>query len=64
MKYDTPIVILNFKTYIEATGENAVNLARTCEQVADETGVNIVVAPQHMDLFRVAQTVKIPVAAQ
>lgn len=64
MKYDTPIVILNFKTYIEATGENAVNLARTCEQVAEETGVNIVVAPQHMDLFRVAQTVKIPVAAQ
>ncbi|BAW31768.1 MAG TPA: triose-phosphate isomerase [Methanothermobacter sp.] len=64
MRYDTPIVILNFKTYIEATGENALDLARVCEQVSDETGVNIVVAPQHMDLFRVAQNVKIPVVAQ
>jgi len=64
LRYDTPIVILNFKTYIEATGENALDLARVCEQVSDETGVNIVVAPQHMDLFRVAQNVKIPVVAQ
>lgn len=64
MKYDTPIVILNFKTYIEATGDNAVNLARVCEEVADESGVNIVVAPQHMDLFRVTQNVNIPVVAQ
>jgi len=64
LKYDTPIVILNFKTYIEATGDNAVNLARVCEEVADESGVNIVVAPQHMDLFRVTQNVNIPVVAQ
>lgn len=64
MKHDTPIVILNFKTYIEATGENAVNLARVCDEVADESGVNIVVAPQHMDLFRVSQNVNIPVVAQ
>ncbi len=64
MKYNTPIVILNFKTYIEATGKNAVTLARFCEEVANETGVNIIVAPQHMDLFRVAQSVNIPVFAQ
>jgi len=64
LKHDTPIVILNFKTYIEATGENAVNLARVCDEVADESGVNIVVAPQHMDLFRVSQNVNIPVVAQ
>ncbi len=47
----TPIVILNFKTYLESTGKNALELAKACEKVAKETGVNIAVAPQHMDLY-------------
>ncbi len=64
MKEDTPIVILNFKTYLESTGERAVELASACQKVADETGVNIAVAPQHMDLSRVAGAVEIPVMAQ
>ncbi len=60
----TPIVILNFKTYLESTGENALKLAKTSEEVAEETGVNIAVAPQHADLLRIASEVNIPVFAQ
>lgn len=60
----TPIVILNFKTYLESSGENALRLAQACENVAKETGINIAVAPQHMDLYRIAQEVDIPVFAQ
>jgi len=61
---DTPIVILNFKTYLESTGERALELASICGDVADETGVNMAVAPQHMDLHRVSDAVEIPVLAQ
>jgi len=60
----TPIVILNFKTYLESTGKNALELAKACEKVAKETGANIAVAPQHMDLYQLSQEVDIPVMAQ
>lgn len=60
----TPVVIINFKTYSQATGENAVVLAKTCEAVSKEFDVPIVVAPQISDLYRVAQVVDIPVFSQ
>jgi triosephosphate isomerase len=60
----TPVVILNFKTYLESTGEKALNLAKFSEEVANETGINIIVVPQHADLLRVSNEVKIPVFAQ
>lgn len=60
----TPIVILNFKTYLESTGEKALNLAKISQEVAEETGVNIAVAPQHPDLLRISSQMSIPVLAQ
>ena len=59
----TPIVILNFKTYLESTGKNALKLAKTSEIVAEETGVNMVVAPQAL-ISTFIEEVKIPVFAQ
>jgi triosephosphate isomerase (TIM) len=60
----TPIVILNFKTYIESTGKNAVDLAKASEMVAEETGINMVIAPQSSDIYQLSNTVSIPVFAQ
>lgn len=60
----TPMVILNFKTYLESTGKNALKLAKISDEVAQETGVNIAVAPQHADLLRISSEVDIPVLAQ
>ncbi len=60
----TPIVILNFKTYLESTGNNALKLAMASEIVAEETGVNIVIAPQSPDIYKLSNEVKIPVFAQ
>ncbi|MBI4813042.1 MAG: triose-phosphate isomerase [Methanobacterium sp.] len=60
----TPLVILNFKTYLESTGEKALQLARASQQVARETGVNMAVAPQGADLWRLSQEVEIPILAQ
>lgn len=64
MKLQTPIIIVNFKTYMESTGQRAVELAKKAEKVNKETGVSIVVAPQLADLARVAQAVEIPVFVQ
>jgi len=63
-KLEEPIIAINFKTYIQATGEGAVRIARAAEKVWKETGITIVVAPQLADLYRVAQEVEIPVFAQ
>jgi len=58
------MIIVNFKTYLESTGKNAVSLAKQAEKAAKETGVCIVVAPQAVDLKLVAESVEIPVFAQ
>ena len=63
-KLQTPIIIVNFKTYLEATGKRAVELAKQAEKVSKETGAYIVVAPQCADICRVAEGVEIPVFAQ
>ncbi|ABP50213.1 MULTISPECIES: triose-phosphate isomerase [Pyrobaculum] len=59
-----PVLILNFKAYAEAAGRRAVEIAKAAERVAKELGVNIAVAPNHLELALVAQSVEIPVYAQ
>jgi triosephosphate isomerase len=63
-KLQTPIIIVNFKTYLEATGRKAIELAKQAEKVSKETDVSIVVAPQFADISRVAEAVEISVFAQ
>ncbi len=55
---------MNFKTYIEATGKRAIELAKIAEEVSRETGVTIIVAPQFTDIEPVSKTVDIPVFSQ
>lgn len=63
-KVELPIILVNFKAYHEALGARAVELARKAERVSREYGVCIAVAPQHVDLYRVAREVDVPVFAQ
>jgi triosephosphate isomerase len=58
------MIIVNFKTYLESTGKKAIELAKQAEKASKETGVNIIVVPQFVDLAKVAETVEIPVFAQ
>lgn len=60
----TPIIIINFKTYAEGTGKNALKLAKIAEKVSETTGINIFIAPQYTDLAIIAKSVEIPVLAQ
>jgi triosephosphate isomerase (TIM) len=55
---------VNFKTYIEATGKRAIELAKIAGGVSRETGVTIIVAPQFTDIEPVSMTVDIPVFSQ
>ncbi len=59
-----PLIIVNFKTYLEATGKRAVELAKQADKVSKETGVALAVAPQFTDIKAVAEAVEIPVYAQ
>jgi len=63
-RLDTPLIIVNFKTYSEATGKKAVELAKKAEKVSLETKASIGVAPQHTDIAAITKSVKIPVFAQ
>jgi triosephosphate isomerase len=59
-----PLIVLNFKTYSESIGEKAVRMAKYCEEVSKDSGVDIIACPQIPDIYRVACSVKIPVFAQ
>ncbi len=58
------MIFVNFKTYPQGTGENAVKLAIICEAVSEETKVPIIPIVQLIDAWRVLQHVHIPVWAQ
>jgi len=59
-----PPIIVNFKTYIEATGKRSVQLAKIADQVSKDSGVTIAVVPQFTDLKSVTEAVEIPVFSQ
>ncbi len=59
-----PLIIVNFKTYIEATGKRGVELAKIADQVSRDSGVTIAVAPQFTDLKTVTEVVEIPIFSQ
>ena len=61
---DTPIVILNYKTYLESSGMKALELAHDLESAASESGITMVAAPQAADIYRINQEASIPIFAQ
>ncbi|WP_323736434.1 triose-phosphate isomerase [Methanosphaera sp. ISO3-F5] len=60
----TPIIILNYKTYTESTGKNAVQLSKYVQEASEESGVNMAIAPQAVDLYPIMNEVTIPVYSQ
>lgn len=60
---ETPVLVVNLKTYSEGSREAALEVARACESVAEE-GAAVAVAVQNADIRRVSDVVDIPVLAQ
>lgn len=61
---NTPIVILNYKTYLESSGENAFELARALKSASEESGITMVAAPQAADIYRIQDQISLPIFAQ
>jgi triosephosphate isomerase len=64
MKLKTPVIMLNVKSYVESMGQRGLDLAKNCQEVAQETGANIVHCPQQVDLAWIAREIEIPCFAQ
>jgi len=60
----TPTIVLNVKTYAEATGKKALEIAQLMENISKETGVSMAIAVQATDLHSCIENVKIPVFAE
>lgn len=61
---NTPIVILNYKSYLESSGENALELARALKSASEESGITMVAAPQAADIYRIQDQISLPIFAQ
>ncbi len=59
-----PVLVINFKTYKESTGKNALKLALLAQKASKKTGKQVMVAVQPTDLCLVSGKVSIPVLAQ
>ena len=60
----TPVIVLNVKTYAEATGDKALEIAKIMDKVSNETGASMAIAVQATDLTLCAEKVSIPVFAE
>ncbi|HIE41500.1 MAG TPA: triose-phosphate isomerase [Candidatus Aenigmarchaeota archaeon] len=49
------LYIINFKTYAEATGINAIKLANLVAELREKLKVEIIVAPQFVDLVKISE---------
>lgn len=58
------MIFVNFKTYKDASGDNAIKLASTMYDVAGESGIEIISCPQAVDLREVVGASNHPVWAQ
>lgn len=59
-----PIVMVNFKLYPQASGKNAVKLAKIMEKVSRETGAEVAAVVNALDYHAVKDSVNIPVLLQ
>jgi len=60
----TPVIVLNVKTYAEATGNKALEIAEIMDKISKETGVSMAISVQATDLTTCAEKVSIPVFAE
>ena len=63
-KISYPLILVNFKTYEQGSGQEALKLAKICEKVMKNTNVCIAIATQSVDIRMISTQVNIPVIAQ
>ena len=64
MNLNFPVLFINFKTYAESTGKNAVGFAKNAQKIAGKEKASIALVVQAVDIRAVSKAVKLPVFAQ
>jgi len=59
-----PIILINFKTYKQATGENALKLAKIIDEASKESNAEFIIAAQATDIKQIKDNVSVEVFAQ
>ena len=59
-----PIIVVNLKTYMEGSGSRAVYIAQLAQKVSKEEGVEVAVAVQAPDIFKVTSITEAVVYSQ
>lgn len=59
-----PTIVLNVKTYSEATGAKALEIAQLMDKISQELDVSMAIAVQAADISKCAEQIKIPVFAE
>ena len=60
----TPVIVLNVKTYAEATGSKVLDIAMLMDKISKETGASMAIAVQATDITMCAEKASIPVWAE
>lgn len=60
----TPVIVLNMKTYSESTGRNALDIAKIMDKVSIESGFNMAVSVQSVDIKECSENISIPVFSE
>ena len=60
----TPTIVLNVKTYAEATGKKAAEIACLMDKIAEELNVSMAIAVQSTDISACVENIQIPVFAE
>tara|TARA_B100001179_G_C18598988_1_gene408939 strand:+ start:502 stop:1188 length:687 start_codon:yes stop_codon:yes gene_type:complete len=63
-KYKTPTLVINLKNYDEIYSNYSIDISKISESIANETSVEIIVCPPNPVLYKVIDSVKIPIYAQ
>lgn len=59
-----PFILINLKTYTEASGQRAHAIAGAAQQVSEESGVEIGIAPSYMNIHPLSMHYSLPVYSQ
>jgi len=60
----TPVIVLNVKTYAEATGKSALDIALLMDKISNENNVGMAISVQATDISKCSEKVSIPVWAE
>ncbi|MBU0497617.1 MAG: triose-phosphate isomerase [Candidatus Thermoplasmatota archaeon] len=60
----TPTIVVNVKTYLEATASSALQLTQLMNTLASETGASLALAVQATDIYQCAHIGKLPIFSQ